>query len=98
MPHAHLMDNDDWYVHHQNKLLIYPDGQELPNNHNLKIILLLLIMVKPYWQIFGKFPRPFYWKTHPIANWRILERHIGPVLLENSSIKNHEYQFSFLVS
>ena len=42
MRHAHLMDNDDWYVHQQNKLSIYPDGQELPNNHNLKTILLLL--------------------------------------------------------
>ena len=29
----------------------------------------------PYCQISGKRARPFYWKTHPIDNWRILGRH-----------------------
>ena len=27
-----------------------------------------LTCVNPYWQISGKFLRPFYWKTHPIVN------------------------------
>ena len=25
----------------------------------------------------GSWARPFYWKTHPIVNWRILGRHTG---------------------
>ena len=29
----------------------------------------------PYLQISGTFLRPFYWKTHPIVNWKILGRH-----------------------
>ena len=27
--------------------------------------LILITFINPYWQISGKFLRPFYWKTHP---------------------------------
>ena len=27
-----------------------------------------MVTVNPYWQISGKFLRPFYWKTHPSKN------------------------------
>ena len=44
----------------------------------------------------GSSHRLFYWKTHPISFskfqfWGVTQA----VLLENSSIKNHEYLFSF---
>ena len=32
----------------------------------------LLGSLNPYWQISGKFLRPFYWKTHPSKNYEYL--------------------------
>ena len=29
---------------------------------------ILYMSINPYWQISRKFPRPFYWKTHPSKN------------------------------
>ena len=47
----------------------------------------------------GSSHRPFYWKTHPVffskfQFWGVTQA----VLLENSSIKNHGYLFSFFNS
>ena len=50
--------------------------------------------LNPYWQISGEFLRPFYWKTHPIVNWRILGV-TQAVLLENSSRPNVTYHIWF---
>ena len=61
----------------------------------IKVITSAFIKLNPYWQIFGKFLRPFYWKTHPSKNQEYLFSFFKPGreldhLLENSSNRRSE--------
>jgi len=63
------------------------------HHENITNIFILIIIIKmslqarlaykvelnPYCQISGKWARPYYWKTHPIVNWRILGRDTGRI-------------------
>ena len=85
--------NCSWIIFRLNSV-IYPCWQTLsfyPFWAISETVLLENSSIKKSWvpiHFFFQKMGPFYWKTHSIVNWRILEPHPGR-LLEKSSRRKH---------